>query len=197
MCTKVGFFTRQKLDANVLKYIIASFPYILKNKGTAKGIEYAVNTILKAENTTDEFQNPYILIVNKATSSMFTDYTVYIYTTVDVYNRIALQEVLKYVLPVGYKYQLYSYARLNDGDAYTQFTQSDEYKVHKAFVPYVSSVRSKQEESSEATANYRYQSAYDVSEVMTAEMASIADSKETISTVSERTTYTVTSEETQ
>ena len=74
---------------------------------------------------------------------------------------------------------MHSYARLENGDAYTQFTQSDEYKIYKAFVPYISSVRSKQEASSEATANYKYQSAYDVSEVITAEMAQ-ASSKDTI-----------------
>ena len=49
MCSKVGFFPRVKLDANILKYIIASFPYILKYKGSERGIKYAVNSIMLSE----------------------------------------------------------------------------------------------------------------------------------------------------
>lgn len=111
LCTKVGFFPRFDIDSNVLKYIIASFPYILKYKGSQRGIEFAVNAILKAENNPDAIGQPYITIVKKKTtgSSNQSDYTVYIYTTIQLYNRLALEEVLRYVLPIGCDYQILQY----------------------------------------------------------------------------------------
>ena len=49
LCTKVGFFPKAQYNSNVLRHIIASFPYAIKHKGTLLGIEIAVGTILKAE----------------------------------------------------------------------------------------------------------------------------------------------------
>ena len=133
MCTKIGFFPRVHIDANVLKYIIASFPYIIKYKGTLKGIQYAVNAILKAENNPDAIGVPKVIPVAAASNdegSAQFPYTIYIYTTVQLYNKLALKEVLRYVLPAGYNYQLLSYYDPNDGSAYTSlFEQQDELRV--------------------------------------------------------------------
>ena len=107
MCTKIGFFPRIHIDANVLKYIIASFPYMLKYKGTRLGIEWAVNAILKAENNPDAIGRPNIVITSDKvvdTTGVQAPYTVYIYTTIQIYNKAALKEVLRYVLPAGYNY---------------------------------------------------------------------------------------------
>lgn len=111
LCTKVGFFPRFDIDSNVLKYIIASFPYILKYKGSQKGIEFAVNAVLKAENNPDAIGQPYVPIVKKKTTTgrNQAEYTVYIYTTIQLYNKLALEEVLRYVMPIGCDYQILQY----------------------------------------------------------------------------------------
>ena len=62
MCSKIGFFPKVSIDANVLKYIIASFPHIIKHKGTRTGVEMAVNAILKAESNPLSVGKPYIVI---------------------------------------------------------------------------------------------------------------------------------------
>lgn len=141
MCTKIGFFPRIEIDANVLKYIIASFPYIIKNKGSKLGIQYAVNAILKSENNPSSTGKPYIEIINKLQQKDATlqEYTVYIYTTVSLFNRAALEEVLRYVLPIGSTYQILSYEKVFDGrDNPTMLAQQDTVTINK-INPYFSS----------------------------------------------------------
>ena len=93
-CTKVGFFTNKEIIDSVLRYIIASFNYATKYKGTRKGIEHVVCTILKLEGS---FDRPTIIIDNEL-------YNIQILTPITIYNKIALQEYLKYILPAGYTY---------------------------------------------------------------------------------------------
>ena len=47
--SKVGFFPIRTIDAKVFRYILAAFPYIIKNKGTHTGILQAVTTVIKAD----------------------------------------------------------------------------------------------------------------------------------------------------
>ncbi len=119
--TKVGFITDREIDANVLRYILAAFPYIIKNKGTKLGIEQAVYTILKAENTVDP---PYVEVINKFyENGKFVpnkSYIINIYLAARIYNRVALEEILKYVIPAGYIYNILLY----DVDS-SKFTQID------------------------------------------------------------------------
>ena len=145
MCTKIGFFPRTHIDANVLKYIIASFPYILKYKGTRLGIEWAVNAILKAENNPDAIGRPNIVITDSKitdTTDVQAPYTVYIYTTIQIYNKAALKEVLRYVLPAGYNYQILSYYDINEGSAYKAlFEHQDELRIIRTPVIKTSAIR--------------------------------------------------------
>lgn len=108
--TKVGFITDREIDANVLRYILAAFPYIIKNKGTKLGIEQAVYTILKAENTIDP---PYVEIINKFYDNgefiPNKSYIINIYLAARIYNKVALEELLKYVIPAGYIYNILLY----------------------------------------------------------------------------------------
>lgn len=108
--TKVGFITDKEIDANVLRYILAAFPYIIKNKGTKLGIEQAVYTILKAENTVDP---PYVEVINKSyENGKLNDnksYVINIYLAARIYNKVALEELLKYVIPAGYIYNILLY----------------------------------------------------------------------------------------
>ena len=39
LATRVGFITDIDIDNTVLRYILSAYPYIIKNKGTRKGIE--------------------------------------------------------------------------------------------------------------------------------------------------------------
>ena len=144
MCMKVGFFPRVEIDAQVLKYIVAAFPYIIRNKGNVTGIQYAVNAILKAESHPDSIGIPRVVVNNKNDTGPLAPYTVYIYTTVSLYNKKALEEVLRYVMPTGYMYQILAYIDSMD-DSIEQFKQSDNVKLIAANIAYTSSVVSNSE----------------------------------------------------
>ena len=101
LATRVGFFPRIHIDGNVLRNIISAFPYIIKNKGTQLGITEAVNCILKAE--VDPKSTAGVILTIK-------DNNVDIKTMNDIYNKAALKEVLRYVLPFGYTYSLSLYS---------------------------------------------------------------------------------------
>lgn len=96
LADRVGFRTNKHIDDNVLRYIISAFPYIIKNKGTKKGIEQAAATILKAENSIDP---PTITIDN-------TNYIITITTPIKIFNKVALEELLKYIIPTGYIFEI-------------------------------------------------------------------------------------------
>lgn len=104
LATKVGFFPKISYDAKLLRYIIESFRYIIKNKGNKTGIQSAVCCILKAEN---DFSTSQVLIDND-------NHKILIYTSNDLYNKKALRELLEYVLPVGYTYNIERYTPIKE-----------------------------------------------------------------------------------
>ena len=122
--SSVGFFTEKDIDAKVLRYILSAFPYIIKNKGTQLGIEQAVYTVLKAENSVDM---PFVEIINEGIDPE-NSYIINIYVPIKIYNDVALEELLKYVMPTGYKYNLIVYVPSN-GFRYTQLNNLDDVSV--------------------------------------------------------------------
>lgn len=137
LATRVGFFTDKNIDAKVLRYILAAFPYIIKNKGTKLGIEQAVYTILKAENSSDP---PYVDINNTVAGDLDASYTIDIYTPIKLFNEIALKELLKYIIPSGYKYNIILY-KAHDNQGHTQLLSSDNVSFIKSPTYVASSVR--------------------------------------------------------
>lgn len=101
LAKKVGFFTDEYIEDKVLRNIIGAFRLAVKHKGTKQGIIYAVTAILKAENSTG---TPRVDV-------LFEDdnYIINIYTPVNIVNKVALKEFLKYILPTGVIYNTYSY----------------------------------------------------------------------------------------
>lgn len=77
-CGKVGFFPKHNINASVLRYIVAVFPYMMKYKGSVKSIEYAIAAILKAESVPADSPDPVIVVDNS------NDYLLHIYTPVEL-----------------------------------------------------------------------------------------------------------------
>lgn len=97
LAKKVGFFTDEYIEDSVLRNIIGAFRQAVKHKGTKLGIFYAVTAILKAENTSEL---PKIYIDN---------FTIKIYTPINIKNKVALKEFLKYIIPAGFTVDIFSY----------------------------------------------------------------------------------------
>lgn len=116
LATRVGFITDIDIDNTVLRYILSAYPYIIKNKGTRKGIEAAVNAILHAEHS---IKAATVEIVNKpAEGSNQAGYSVNIYTPIILSSKTkkALNELLKYILPVGYIFDILPYDKLSGNE---------------------------------------------------------------------------------
>lgn len=116
LATRVGFITDIDIDNTVLRYILSAYPYIIKNKGTRKGIEAAVNAILHAEHS---IKAATVEVVNKpAEGSNQAEYSVNIYTPIILSSKTkkALNELLKYILPVGYVFDILPYDKLSGNE---------------------------------------------------------------------------------
>lgn len=111
LATRVGFFPRAEYNTHALRLIISVFPYILKHKGTRKGIEMALNTILKAEN---EYSESYITIENSP------NYKITISTKRWLEDQTLLEDVLSYIIPIGYELEFGLYELISGEPATTQ-----------------------------------------------------------------------------
>ena len=124
MCTRVGFFPKRDYDSTLLRYILESFSYLVKNKGNRVGIEGAICTVLEAEG---DFSRPIVIIDNK-------NYIVNIYTSSRIYNKKALAEVLKYILPVGYELNIEESIPVS----YTTKIGTADFKINSLRIPTIS-----------------------------------------------------------
>ena len=96
LALKVGFFTDKYIPTSLLRWIIATFPWAMRFKGSLYGIKLAVNTISKFENIQ---QNPIIQVNSLKRLIVINTYKLFNNTT-------ALDEYLKYIMPTGYTYEI-------------------------------------------------------------------------------------------
>ena len=103
--TKIGFFTSADITDDDLRYVLESFPMIVKNKGSLKGINQAIAVFLKLKHIKSDVK---VDIFNKYGTH---PYTVQINLNMPYTDTILLDEILKYVLPTGY---VVAYSFYND-----------------------------------------------------------------------------------
>lgn len=129
--TKLGFFTLYNFNENTLRYVLSGFPIMVKNKGSAKSIEYAVNTFLKINNilspVTVTYQKTPLLLQNGYT---IPDHTVVVGISASLQEAIILKEIFRYILPFGTGYYFYYYS--------TQSELSTFLEADNAIILYVS-----------------------------------------------------------
>lgn len=107
--TKVGFFSNYNVNSEMLRYILAAFPDIVKNKGSIEGIKQAVRVYLKVANVKTDLQVYCVTKSGEKGGVYLEDHTIVIgiNNTGDVHDLYILEELLKYILPVGYSYFFY------------------------------------------------------------------------------------------
>ena len=96
LALKVGFITDKYIESSLMRWIISTFPWALKYKGSIYGIKLAVNTIAKYENIT---QSPIVTVDSMQKIITINTYQLFKNTT-------ALDEYLKYIVPTGYTYEV-------------------------------------------------------------------------------------------
>lgn len=106
LCTRVGFFPRNQYNTKALRAVLSCFSKAMKYKGSIKGISIIVAAILKSEENYDDFE----VILDK------TKYIAGIYTQHPIKNELLLQDVLNYILPVGFILELNLFTQNNEGN---------------------------------------------------------------------------------
>ena len=116
--TKVGFFSRYEISNDILRPILAAFPYIIQSKGSLQGIRYAVKAYLKA---VDYKANIKIHYIQNATSLpdddiIIPDHTILvgIENTGVKHDTQILSEIFRYILPATYNCMFYFYNKLSE-----------------------------------------------------------------------------------
>lgn len=118
--TKLGFFTDVKMTSDTQRTILKAFPYLIKNKGSRKGIEQSIQVFLKTQNVSGEIK---VLITNKRVnnkivqsepSEVYMDvlenvYVVQVSMSTKELDITILDEILKYIIPAGYKIEYVFY----------------------------------------------------------------------------------------
>ena len=103
--TKVGFFTDHNITQDYLRQVLEAFPYIIKYKGSAKGIQACINVFLKIYHIRTDYIIEYVTDpitqvtngINIKIKSKRLDVSI-------------LKEMLKYVLPTGYSISIVFYS---------------------------------------------------------------------------------------
>lgn len=101
LCSIYNFKNRNKYTDEDLRIILAGFPYLIKYKGTQKGIEYAIALVLKAQN----LENEYFVNIIRKNDDTTKEYTIQIGTLENI-NETYLLDLLDYVKPVGFKTEI-------------------------------------------------------------------------------------------
>lgn len=121
LAEKVGFFSDEYIDENVLRNIISAFRICVKKKGTIEAVKTAVIAVLKAENTLEQPTITYISstgkgVVYKPTGQVeVLENTTYpawerskiiVETSVKIRNLKPLQQFLRYIIPFGFTFSI-------------------------------------------------------------------------------------------
>lgn len=109
--TKLGFISNYNLSAKQLRIVLKAFPYLIKNKGSTKGIQQTIQTFLKTQNI---FGNVQIDYTNKNNTGILNNiYEVNIGLQTKLLDVSLLTELLRFILPAGYVLKYYFYRPMN------------------------------------------------------------------------------------
>lgn len=97
--TKLGFFTREEFSSKEIRTVMEAFKYMVKNKGSRKGILQAITIFLKTNNLG---RNSRIIVLNKDDDTRKPLYIVNIKIESEYLDTTLLTELLRYVIPAGY-----------------------------------------------------------------------------------------------
>lgn len=114
--SKLGFFTNYSFNDDMLRGILSGFPSMIKNKGSLEAVQQALSIFLKVLNIRTE-------IILKVTGSEaeivkgsieVDDHTILIAINSAIQNFYILEELFRYIMPVGYQYTFYFYKELDE-----------------------------------------------------------------------------------
>lgn len=113
LATKLGFFTDLEINDQKLRILLGGFSSIVRNKGSLLAIKQTLNLYLKAEHIKCNI----IITSNNVTTTIgdvtVLDHTISIGSDKTLKNPQILQEIFKYILPIGFRVRFYSFKSLD------------------------------------------------------------------------------------
>ena len=97
----IGFDPVRKYDVQDLYTVCTSFKYIISRKGTLEAIKDCVRALLNAQNISDGFDVDEVYDINGNKL-----YELQIIVPTKLKDRVLLEDLLEYVLPTGYTYNI-------------------------------------------------------------------------------------------
>lgn len=107
--TKLGFKTQYSMSTDMLRAILEGFPELLRNKGSLKSIQQAINLFLKVLNIKTDLVIYYSEDGNLQVQQALSDHTIVIGINEAIDNYYVLEELMRYILPAGFGYVFYFY----------------------------------------------------------------------------------------
>lgn len=101
---KVGFFTKEEFKDQYIREVLKVFSLIVKKKGTRQAIYDAINLYFRA----CRYNGDYVVEINN--KDAIQPYMIRIGVTKESNDILLLEEILKYILPTGYLYEVFKYS---------------------------------------------------------------------------------------
>ena len=108
--TKLGFFTKEKFNDEQIRYILRAFPVLVKQKGSIKAVQEAVNMFLKMNHIKSSIRVWYVSDATVVYGTEVDDHTIIIGMGTAFQNYTPLMEVLRYILPTGFGFYFYYFS---------------------------------------------------------------------------------------
>lgn len=106
--SKLGFFSTNVYEDSVLRQILSAFPHIIRHKGSEIGIHMCINTFLNILGLREGHKVDIINVPDEG-SEVNDAYTVVIGLESNLEDTTILEDLLSYVLPIGYFVKFYFY----------------------------------------------------------------------------------------
>lgn len=118
--TKLGFFSNStSLNSEELRLVLKIFPRIIKLKGSDLALKYILNACLKLYNISASFQIEKVTTDTKVGNVIFDNHSILIGINKIINITNIIQELIKYIMPPGYKIYIYYYSDIPLSSSYT------------------------------------------------------------------------------
>ena len=107
-----GFDVKRKYDVKDLYTLCSVFESILKKKGTKSAVEDCVRVLLKAQNINKDFSVDEVGATNLSGEK---EYKIRILIPYELTDIALLEDMLDYVLPAGYLYNIVAVSQIKSG----------------------------------------------------------------------------------
>lgn len=100
----IGFESKHSYNTENLYALCSSFKKIVSHKGTKRAIEELLSVLLNSQNINKLFK---VDVYTNNNTGKFKPYSIVIYVPTELNDIIMLEDMMSYILPAGFVYEIY------------------------------------------------------------------------------------------